>query len=256
MSRSQVFDVACGLLCMVLDSEPEGVFDTSYALESNHRALGLTDNVRDLMSMTFMADPGAAVTQTVAMYRRLDNRLPVLQACQRALEVCENEFDVNSLMEMASRMERGLPIASHVVPETSSPLDNGSSQVTIKALGFDSVPTEAVRKKARKGAWYRPARPDVHFLASLVASINGFVFENEKGDFQIRTDLAAPERSEQDCVFSPPLKLQELLHFCGIARPHFDRMIKQQNAALAVGEPAVPSASFRTMLVGPTQKFH
>jgi hypothetical protein len=255
MSRNQIFDLACGLFCVVLDSEPEGVFDTSHSLEANLRSLGLSENVSDLMALTEMDDPSRAVTKTVAMYRRLDSRLPVLQACQRALELCENEFEVNILNEMASRMERGIPVGLKI-PETEGKQKHLEvSSATPADLGFAPVPKSVLNGRTRSVSsdWFRVKKPESSPLASVVNKINGFLAKIDEHHYQIRSDLVAPDRELDQCIFSPALDLKALNHFCSISMPTFEALARQNQKAIDAGEAPIPSKGIKSLLIGEVQ---
>lgn len=267
LSRNQLFDVACGLLCAVLDSEPEGVFDTSLSMESNIRSAGYTENIADLMDKTEMDDPAKAVTHTVAMYRRLDSRLPVLQNCQRALEMCESEFDVNTLSAVAGRMERNLSVQGlfqeingleeEIEPETGKALEYKNRNPDEESVGLEEVPDAVVfelvanfpgqsRKDAK--AWFRPTSGCQSNLCVVLKKLNLAVAVFEDRTMQIRSDLVTPDRAERLCKFSPRLTYNELERFCSFAMPNFEALFKSSVDAVEAGEAPVPP-SFIQVLV-------
>jgi len=260
ITRNQLFDVACGLLCTVLETEPEGVFDTSYALDTNTRALGLTDNVKELLRLTQTEDPSKAYTQTMKMFRRLENRLPVLQACQRALEVSDSEFDVNHLMETASKMEREVvgsensEVKGGKLAKTGGSSDRSLSSTecgTPEALGFKFVPERVLPEelRGRGECWFRVADRSASVLAKAADSINGFLWKSAEGEYQIRTDPVSFDRPTVDRVFSPCTSLDQLSRFCDISLPAFEALASDNKDSISVGEAPSPSSGFKALLL-------
>lgn len=266
LSRNQLFDVACGLLCAVLDSEPEGVFDTSLSMESNIRSAGYTENIADLMDKTEMDDPAKAVTRTVAMYRRLDSRLPVLQNCQRALEMCESEFDVNTLSAVAGRMERNLSVQGlfqeingleESEPKAGKALEYQNRNPDEDPVGLEAVPDTVVFElvanfpgESRKDAktWFRPTAGCQSNLCVVLKKLNLAVAVFDDRSMQIRSDLVTPDRAERLCKFSPRLTYNELERFCSFAMPNFEALFKKSVTVVEAGEAPLPP-SFIQVLV-------
>jgi hypothetical protein len=263
-SRQELFEAACALLCTVIDSEPAGVFDTSWSLDTNSNAVARSNHVRDLLDKTSSTDPATAVTDAVQMFRRLESRLPVLQACQRALETNVSEFDVNILHGIAGRMERNLPVDTFISETNGSTVDGEvvkdttepPSPENILEMDFKEIPPSAVKKQTGwetedTRRWFRPCSEPYSLTARLAKKLNLFLMAGDNNTAQLRSDLITPTRSVDKCMYSPVLGINDLEKYFWMAEASYLSFFKSNEEVFKTGEVPVASHAIKLFMGAP-----